>query len=190
VCRMKRKTLIVVALALAGALAASGTALAAKGGVPGPPTTTEPTVWTCQARVDNGATAWHLGEYYEDPAGVEHYRVPMTGEGDDAWPACTDLYARHAGTRTWLIEWGGTLSKPMTGLKLVFEAEVHSGTFLETVVAPEDPHALAVGESLCVSVPATPGQAFVFVAMAKSGDKWTSSSVILTPDPDTTLCSR
>lgn len=208
---MKRCALIVIALAgaLAGVLVVSGTALAGKGGVPGPPTTTtpsssttttqptEPIVWTCQARVENGATAWHLGEYYEDSDGG-HYRVPMMGGGDDAWPACIDLKSQHAGTRFWLIEWGGTLKKPManpqSGLRVVFEAEVHSGTYLDQVLRAGDTQSLMVQESLCVRVPADtepptapPDQAFVFVAMPWSGDKWTSSWVTLTPltpDPD------
>lgn len=176
---MRRSVYVIIAVALAGLLAFSGIALAAQGGIPGPPssttppdstTTTAPTVWTCQARVDNGARAWHLG-YYADGA----YRVPMTG--DDAFPACIDLRPEHAGTRSWTIAWGGTIKndKPMTRLMLRFEAEVHSGTYLERVVTLEDPNPLTV------TVSAPPDQAFVFVAMPWTGDKWTSSWIILTP---------
>ena len=178
---MKRSVFMIIAVALVGVLAVSGTALAAKGGTPGPPTTTtttttQPTVWTCQARWDNGGTAWHLGEYYTD-GGVGHYRVPVAG--DDAFPACIDLRSEHAGTREWKIEWGGTIKNgnPMNGLRLVFEAEVHSGTYLDIVVTEGD-------NPLTVSVPADPNQDFVFVAMPWSGDKWTSSWIILTPTPD------
>jgi len=196
---MNRKVSMVMALALAGALAASGTALAAQGGERGKPAPTTTTTQPTQPRTClTLGTAWHLGEYYEDPPGVGHYRVPMTGGGDYAFPACVDLLPQYAGERWWLIEWGGTLSKPMSsphsGLRVVFEAEVHSGTYLDEVVTAGDPKSLVVEESVCVRVPeapypAPPEEAFVFVAMPWSGDKWISSSVTLTPDPDPALCS-
>jgi hypothetical protein len=182
---MRRRAGIMIVAVVAGLLAVSATAMAAKGDAKKPPpattttTTIAPTLWTCEARVANGAV-WVLGTYDELDGS---YTV-------NGLPACIDLLPADAGSRSWLVEWSGTV-KPrpgMRGLKLVFEAEVHVPAGQEYAVLEVEPLEVepnspsgAWTPSPLVDAPAdTP---FVFVAMPYRGDKWTSIQITLTPAP-------
>jgi len=172
----KRLLILVVALALP--LAAVATANAAKPDCdvephpsckdsPTPPTTTVPTVWTCQARIDNGAS-WILGSW---SAADGSYTVSGV-------PACIDLRSEHAGDRQWAVTWEGELKRgTVTGLMLLFETEVHGTHYDETVVYTES------GDPWLAEVNAPDGEAFVFVAMAQHRDKWESITFTVTPLP-------
>lgn len=177
---MRRTAWIMIVAVVAGLLAVSATAMAAKDDAKKkPPTTTTtttiaPTLWTCEARVANGAV-WVLGTYDEEGG---FYTV-------SGLPACIDLRPEDAGAKYWQVEWSGTV-KPrpgMRGLKLVFEGEVHVPAGQEYAVLEVGPNS-AIGTwtpSPYVNAPAnTP---FVFVAMPYSGDKWTSIQITLTPLP-------
>jgi len=171
---MRRTAWIMIVAVVAGLLAVSATAMAAKDDAkkkPPPTTTTTttvaPTFWTCEARVANGAV-WVLGQYDKDTG-----KYTVSG-----LPACIDLLPDDAGARYWQVDWSGTV-KPrpgMRGLKLVFEAQVHGTVYAETV-------ATSTNGTWTPFVDAPDGTPFVFVAMPHSGDNWTSLQITLTPLP-------
>jgi len=174
---MKRIPALLVAIGLL--VVFSGTAFAAKGGIPGPPgttqpitTTTPPEYWTCQARVDNGATGWVLGSWDET---VGAYTVPNV-------PACIDILTGDLDTTAWRVEWkGSTVKGTVKGVKLVFEAEVHGTVYAETVVTSEI-GTWETGTSWGASWPATEIGNLVFVAMPHSGDRWVGPvTFVVTP---------
>jgi hypothetical protein len=163
--RMRRRNQIVTAVVLAVALAIPASALAAKGGGKGkPPPPPDDTVWTCQARVENGATGWNLGSWDE-----------TTGDYTaDALAACIDLLAEHTGPRTWTVTWEGTIARDPRGLKMVFETEVHGTVHYEEIGAGR-----SGAFTTDVLDPAEEG--FVFVAMPNHKDRWETFTVTVTP---------
>lgn len=168
---MKRILLLLVVVGLL--VVFSGTAFAAKGGIPGPPGTTQPTTtttpseyWTCQARVDNGATAWILGGW-EEASGA--YLGPDT-------PTCIDILSDHRDITQWEVKWSGsTVKGTVKGLKLVFEEEVHGAVYAETVVTSETGSWEASWDAMEINN-------LVFVAMAHRADRWLGPvTIVVTP---------
>ncbi|MFH1330464.1 MAG: hypothetical protein ABIJ48_07435 [Actinomycetota bacterium] len=168
---MRRRAWIMIVALVAGLLAVSATAMAAKeDGKKRPPTTTTtttaPTLWTCEARVANGAV-WVLGTFNEVGG---FYTV-------SGLPACIDLLAEHTGAMRWRVDWIGTVTRePIKGLQFVFETEVHGVVYAETVATT----ASGIWET---DVLDPPEEGFVFVAMPHHKDKWTSITITVTPLP-------
>jgi len=170
----KSAAIVVVAVAVVTAVSASA-AFAAKGGVPGPPDTSdgstttvvEPTLWTCEARNENGAV-WVLGEWDETS-------YSAGGPG-----TCIDIdQPGHTDAHRWLVTWSGETAKSadtVKGLLLRFETEVHGTVWAEEVFT-------TTGGSWATAVIDPPDDAFVFVAMPHSGDRWTAFQVTVTPLP-------
>ena len=171
----KSAAIVVVAVAVVTALSASA-AFAAKGGVPGPPgtgdpavttTTAEPTLWTCEARNENGAV-WVLGEW-------DGTSYSAGGPG-----TCIDIdRPGHTDAHRWLVTWSGETAKgtdTVKGLLLRFETGVHGTIWAEEVFT-------TTGGTWPTAVIDPPDEAFVFVAMPHSGDRWTAFQVTVPPLP-------
>lgn len=124
-----------------------------------------PSYWTCEARNDNGAM-WPTGTYAD---GAYH---------GDTVPVCIDIREEHRDVDSWTVEWTGTTRNgTVKGLKFVFEEEVHSNVYAETVFKSESGRwdaTLDFGD--------VPAGNLVFVAMPHSGDKW-EDRVFLTIRP-------
>jgi hypothetical protein len=140
---------------------------------PPPDTTTttmdpgDPALWTCRARIDNGATGWELGAWDE-----------TLGAYTGNLPLCVDMEAGHRRVTAWVVTWDGATVKgteTIKGLLLRFEEEVHATTYAEAEVTTVS------GTWQATLTPATPPRSLVFVAMPHSGDKWDWSSITVTP---------
>jgi hypothetical protein len=173
---MRRSTAFVVIAVAAMTTVTTSAAFAAKGGVPGPPdpgdpgvttTTVESALWTCEARNEAGAT-WVLGEW----DGVSY---AAGGPG-----TCIDIdEPGHTAAHRWLVTWSGETAKgtdTVKGLLLRYETEVHGTVWAEEVFT-------TTGGSWSTAVIDPPDEAFVFVAMPHSGDRWTAFQVTVTPLP-------
>jgi len=167
---MKRSTVILIVVSVVAVFAVSASALAPPATGKKPPTTTttttQPILRICETFLN---TAWVLGHYDEVQG---KYTVGGV-------PACTTLRPEHAGTRTWRVDWTGTMRRPPgRGLRLVFESEVgdSNSAYLDTVV-----YGTSGSEEYLIAAP--DATQFVFVAMPTSGDKWTNMQITLSPLP-------
>ena len=163
---MNRRRWLPIVVVVGLMLTMAPAALAGKPPKPPKPTTTTttttPEFWTCEARIANGAVGWVL------PSEDDPYAV--TGIAP-----CIDILAEHRAIEDWTVSWeGATRRGTVKGLKLVFEREVHTSVYAETVVYEQT-------GVWCPSLGAEPRDNLVFVALPHNGDKWEWFEVTLTP---------
>ena len=159
---MPRKGLFILGLAIAilMSLATTAAGMPSKHPKPTTTTTTAPEYWSCQARVDNGASGWVLPET-DDPYTVS------------GLAACIDILESDLDVHDWTVVWEGSAPR-IHGLKLVFEEEVHGTVYAEGVFTTET-------GSWCPTFADTVPSSLVFIAMPHNGDKWTEFEITITP---------
>lgn len=185
---MKAKTLILTAAILALTVLLASAAVAKKPdhvGKPEPEPTAAP---SCDQRVNvYGATAWNLGSYNENSDTYSAFGLP----------ACIDitepshLYVDPAANEPQFApqQWTVTLTGEATrfkGIKFIFEQGVHGTVFEEIAIGPDaatiDPdtgHYVFESAPLWTTAAFTPsGEPLSFVAMPRSGDKWTTTPIV------------
>lgn len=159
-----------------------------------PPTDPTEDPWSCVRRIENGASAWTLAEWWldgasgpmspyfdddpttreptaEDPE-PDHYRA-------DGVPACFDIHPAHYGITAWAVEWDAhpdTVLRKNGGLKTVFEREVHGDAYYEFTTSSlsachaTDPALFNTGEFSDGVIYDVDNMAVV--VMPRTGDKW------------------
>lgn len=156
----------------------------------------EETVWTCQARYDNGGTAWIRGEWIgTDGLPMER---DLTGDGplpayyrtdnaSGAIPACFDVHPGHFGATQWIVAWdaddGTKIFKRHSGLKMIFEREVHEDHYAE-LVTTDKVGTWSAGFDLSGYREDYVVDNVVFVAMPGVQDNWVFADGYLTITPD------
>ena len=173
---------VVLSVAMVAAMAPAGMAKKGKG----PPAPEPETIWSCQDRVDNGAV-WILGHWDESlSAYVSDDTTAESVPIDVALPLCIDIGPAHIGVTNWTVSWEGTANRVPKGLKFVFEEGVHQSVYAETEWTSKDGTVTSNTVDMVLDFAADSDSdhlEFVFVAMPRQGDKWTSISFTVTPNP-------
>ncbi len=176
--------LVFALLVVAAATAAPADFCGPNGTKPHHPSCGDTVVWTCAARVDNGATGWVMGEWVDgdgDPIAIQldgNGPVPASYRTDNASgaiPACIDIHPDHFSVAEWTVEWDADEAvighKRHGGLKMLFEREVHSDVYAGTIARD------SAGEWNAVIDLSDFGTSYevdnlVFVAMPGHRDTW------------------
>lgn len=198
---MKTRILLLLAVAVALAAILALPALAAKPDCSVDPThpscrdgVPEEVVWTCAARVDNGASGWVIGEWIGltglpieiDPAGDApvYYR---TDNASGAIPACIDIHPDHVSETRWSVAWNADEDSVISqkrngGLMMLFEREIHSDPYAEHIAKTP----VGSWDATFDLSPYDPGYTvdnLVFAAMPAHRDTWLFADGYLTITP-------
>lgn len=163
-------------------------------------------VWTCTARIDNGASAWVMGEWIAsnglpmeiDPSGDApvYYRTDNLA---GAIPACIDIHPDHLTDSNWLVAWSANEDSVISqkrngGLKMVFEREVHNDPYAEHIARTHVGNWEAVFDLSGYHEvdPDYTVDSLVFVAMPAHRDTWlfTDGYLTITPNGQTNTNAR
>jgi hypothetical protein len=186
--------MFIVLLVIVTVMAMATTALAGRpADKPGKPE--PPDIWTCAARVDNGAV-WVPGTWNDT-----FYVSEFDPEEDVGVPLCIDLdkVAAHKHVTNWSVRWEGkAVRKAPKGMMFIFEEEVHATHYAEAEALPDPEEEVFLdcvfddetGEYTCdgsweniILTGNGDAEHLVFLAMGHQGDKWTNITFWVTPNP-------
>ena len=204
---MRRNRIFIMLLVIVTVLAMATTALAGRPDKPDKPDD-HPNelpdghdMWTCAARVDNGAI-WLPGEWVDDNPDtpeVEDYYLSDTTVGVDV-PLCIDMF-NHKDVVDWTVSWVGEPGrKDPKGLMFIFEEVLPGSHYAQREVLPtcvdDDEGVRRCNGSVAMTLIFDPDGVFgdedgdvkhlVFLAMGRQGDKWESLEFTVTPQPQPT----
>lgn len=145
-------------------------------------TTSEATLWTCQARIDNGANAWDADG--DGQPNVE-WDAMLGAYRASGLPLCFDVVAEHRDVTSWTVTWAGTsarATKHGAEALLVFEEQIHENPYANSVISL--PSGTTSGSDTWEPTLGFDGddpRNLAFVAMPRRGTAWTSFSVTIKP---------